>query len=241
MTSSAAAAPEELFDVLDESGAKTGVARPRSEVHALGLLHRAVHVWLLAPSRGELLLQLRARCKDSWPGRWDISCAGHLSAGDESAAAAERELGEELGFALEGARRPRLLFEHFERLDSLQNGRPFRNHEFNDVFLLELSEEERARPGLGDFVLPPAGAEEGQGPADAAAPVGANARWALQRSEVEAVRWVPFREVLAMYECDDEAIVPLGEDKLASYRRLFDECERVCAQWAGRAAGEAPR
>jgi hypothetical protein len=56
---------EEHFDIVDPvSGQPTGEVRPRSQVHAQGLYHRAVHVWLWAPSRGELLLQRRAACKD---------------------------------------------------------------------------------------------------------------------------------------------------------------------------------
>ena len=78
--------PEERFDVLDASGTRTGESRPRSEVHALGLYHRAVHTWLFVPTTGELLLQRRAACKDSWADRWDISSAGHVSAGGESLA-----------------------------------------------------------------------------------------------------------------------------------------------------------
>ena len=55
-----------------------------SEVHRDGDYHRAVHVWIYSESTGELLLQRRADCKDSWPGKWDISSAGHISAGDSS-------------------------------------------------------------------------------------------------------------------------------------------------------------
>lgn len=55
---------EELFDLVDPvTGAPTGEVRPRSQVHAEGLYHSAVHVWLLSPT-GELLLQRRAACKD---------------------------------------------------------------------------------------------------------------------------------------------------------------------------------
>ena len=53
---------DEMFDVLDETGARTGERRGRKEVHALGLFHRAVHVWLFAPHSGEVLLQRRACC-----------------------------------------------------------------------------------------------------------------------------------------------------------------------------------
>lgn len=56
----------------------------RSHVHRDGDYHRAVHVWIFAESTQELLVQRRADNKDSWPGLWDISSAGHISAGDSS-------------------------------------------------------------------------------------------------------------------------------------------------------------
>jgi hypothetical protein len=56
----------------------------RHLVHADGDYHGAVHVWIYVESTGELLLQKRADRKDSWPGLWDISSAGHISAGDTS-------------------------------------------------------------------------------------------------------------------------------------------------------------
>lgn len=56
----------------------------RGDIHRDGDYHRAVHVWIYAESTQELLLQRRADCKDSWPGQWDISSAGHISAGDSS-------------------------------------------------------------------------------------------------------------------------------------------------------------
>ncbi|RID54770.1 hypothetical protein BRARA_G02065 [Brassica rapa] len=71
---------EEHFDVLTKSGEKTGVSKPRSEIHRDGDYHRAVHVWIFVESTQELLLQLRSDDKDSWPGQWDISSAGHISA-----------------------------------------------------------------------------------------------------------------------------------------------------------------
>ena len=56
-------AMEEHFDIVDSMGLPTGEVRPRSQCHAEGLYHSAVHVWLLTPT-GELLLQRRAACKD---------------------------------------------------------------------------------------------------------------------------------------------------------------------------------
>ena len=44
-----------------------------------------------------MLLQKRALTKDSFPGRYDTSSAGHIQAGDEPLESALRELKEELG------------------------------------------------------------------------------------------------------------------------------------------------
>ncbi|PWA76984.1 nudix hydrolase [Artemisia annua] len=91
---------EEEFDILTKTGLKTGFSKPRSAVHRDGDYHRAVHVWIFAESTQQLLLQKRADFKDSWPGLWDISNAGHVSAGDTSLITARRELQEELGVTL---------------------------------------------------------------------------------------------------------------------------------------------
>lgn len=61
----------------------------RNDVHRDGNYHRAVHVWIHAERTQELLLQKRADCKESWPGQWDISSAGHISAGDSSLVSAQ--------------------------------------------------------------------------------------------------------------------------------------------------------
>jgi 16S rRNA (adenine1518-N6/adenine1519-N6)-dimethyltransferase len=85
----------EEFDVVNEADEVIGRA-PRGEVHAKGLMHRAVHV-LVFNRRRELFLQKRSRLKDVHPGTWDSSAAGHLEPGEAYAAAAQRELAEELG------------------------------------------------------------------------------------------------------------------------------------------------
>ncbi|KAL6635271.1 hypothetical protein ACP70R_027942 [Stipagrostis hirtigluma subsp. patula] len=130
-----AAAPEERLDVLTAAGEKTGVSKPRSEVHRDGDYHRAVHVWIYSESTGELLLQRRADCKDSWPGQWDISSAGHISAGDSSLFSAQRELHEELGI--------RLPIDAFELLfvflqECVINNGTYTNNEYNDVYLVTI-------------------------------------------------------------------------------------------------------
>lgn len=91
---------DEMVDVLDEFGNKTGEVLSKRELHKRELWHRGAHVWIYN-SRGEVLLQLRAPDKEIYPNTWDISAAGHLSAGDTPVVAALRETEEELGLTLE--------------------------------------------------------------------------------------------------------------------------------------------
>jgi len=92
------AATEDIFDIVNERDEVTGRA-PRSEVHARGLLHRAVHV-LVFNSRGEIFLQKRSMKKDRQPGVWDSSCSGHVDSGEDYDQTTVRELREEIGLHL---------------------------------------------------------------------------------------------------------------------------------------------
>ncbi|TYG46460.1 hypothetical protein ES288_D11G257900v1 [Gossypium darwinii] len=123
----------EYLDVLTKTGKKTGVSKPRGDVHRDGDYHKAVHVWIFAEFTQELLLQKRADCKDSWPGLWDISSAGHISAGNSSLIKPQRELQEELGVIL-----PKdafeLIFVFLE--ECVTNNGKFINNEYSDVYLV---------------------------------------------------------------------------------------------------------
>lgn len=85
----------EIFDVVDEQNQVIG-QRPRGEVHAEKLRHRAVHIFVFN-KRGEIFLQKRSRWKDKQARRWDSSAAGHVNAGHTYEETAPRELEEELG------------------------------------------------------------------------------------------------------------------------------------------------
>jgi isopentenyldiphosphate isomerase len=98
---------EEIFDVVNERDEVIGRA-PRTEVHARGLLHRAVHV-LVFNARGEVFLQKRSMKKDRQPGVWDSSASGHVDSAEDYDACAVRELQEEIG--LKVSETPRRLFK----------------------------------------------------------------------------------------------------------------------------------
>lgn len=93
----------EIFDIVDSDGIPTGRTVSRREAHAKGIPHRTAHVWIIREHHGrtEVLLQKRAAVKDSFPGCWDTSSAGHIPAGDEPKHSALRELCEELGISAE--------------------------------------------------------------------------------------------------------------------------------------------
>lgn len=89
----------ELLDVVDEHD-RIIDHRPRSQIHALALRHRAVHI-LVFNDVGQLLLQKRSMKKDLNKGLWDSSAAGHVDLGETYSDCAPRELSEELGVAAE--------------------------------------------------------------------------------------------------------------------------------------------
>ena len=89
----------EFFDIVDEKGIPTGETIERTQAHEKGVRHRTAHIWIVREQDGkaQLLLQKRSAEKDSFPGRFDTSSAGHIQAGDEPEESAIRELHEELG------------------------------------------------------------------------------------------------------------------------------------------------
>ncbi|MFW6137708.1 MAG: NUDIX hydrolase [Spirochaetota bacterium] len=90
----------EYFEVCSEDGSYAGTNAPRDVVHSQGLWHKTAHVWIYN-SLGEILFQKRAIHKDSHPGLWDVSAAGHLQIGEPPETAAVREVWEELGLDID--------------------------------------------------------------------------------------------------------------------------------------------
>lgn len=121
----------EKIDVLDENGNKTNQAETSDSVHRKGFWHRAVHIWFIN-SKGELLLQKRSAKKKSHPNEWDISAAGHVSAGQTPLEAALREIQEETGMIL----KPSDLEFLFTQKHAAER-KDYVNNEFDDVYLVK--------------------------------------------------------------------------------------------------------
>lgn len=160
---------EEMLDVVDEVGNPTGESMERTKMHQRGIRHRTSHVWIARKKDGrvELLLQKRCVNKDSYPGCYDISSAGHIPAGTDFYSSAVRELREELGVCIKQDQ----LIECGNReflVNAIFHGREFHDNQISKVFLLWLDLEEK------DF--------------------------AVQKEEIDEVRWFDFRECISMVE-----------------------------------------
>ncbi|NER17435.1 NUDIX hydrolase [Spongiivirga citrea] len=90
---------DELIDIVDKNGNPTGVQHMKSYAHKKGLRHASVHIWLINHNN-EILFQRRALDKDTFPGLWDVSAAGHIGADENPKIAALREVNEEIGVQL---------------------------------------------------------------------------------------------------------------------------------------------
>ena len=135
----------EWFDIVDEQGLPTGETVEREYAHRHGIRHRTAHLWLFREKEGriQILLQKRSANKDSHPGCYDISSAGHIPAGVDFAPSAIRELKEELGL---DAEEKDLVFCGDRKVvwDKCFHGQPFHDRQVSRVFLmwLDVAEEE---------------------------------------------------------------------------------------------------
>ncbi len=91
---------EELVSVLDEYGKNTGKIISKSEAHKNNICH-GISVVALIDKDGKLLIQKRAMSKKNEPGKWDLSAAGHIDAGETPENAAIREMYEEINIKIE--------------------------------------------------------------------------------------------------------------------------------------------
>ncbi len=112
--------------LVNEQDVETGTME-KMEAHTKAMLHRAFSVFIFN-GRDEMLMQQRAQGKYHSPGLWTNSCCSHPRPGEDTSAAAERRLQEELGFVT-----PLKKVFDFVYKSSFDNG--LTEHEFDHVYV----------------------------------------------------------------------------------------------------------
>lgn len=112
--------------LVDEQDNELGVME-KMEAHEKALLHRAFSIFIFN-KQGQMLLQQRALTKYHSGGLWTNACCSHPRPGEQTLAAAERRLYEELGFQTTIEK----IF-HFTYKAAFDNG--LTEHEYDHVFV----------------------------------------------------------------------------------------------------------
>ena len=87
---------EEKVILVDEQDQEIGEAG-KMQAHQEARLHRSFTIFIFN-SKGEILLQQRAKTKYHSGGLWSNACCGHPRPGEGTKEAAQRRLREEMGF-----------------------------------------------------------------------------------------------------------------------------------------------
>ena len=127
---------DELIDILTSTGAFTGKTCLKSEAHLKGLFHQTVHVWFYTDTK-KILLQKRASVKKVFPNHWDVSVAGHISAGERIEKAAIREVKEEIGIDIKESDLQKIGF----RKDEIVHSNGILDNEFKHIYVCKLKIE----------------------------------------------------------------------------------------------------
>jgi isopentenyl-diphosphate delta-isomerase len=116
----------EMVILVDQHDNAVGTME-KMEAHTKGELHRAFSV-IVFNSKGEMLLQKRARGKYHSGGLWTNACCSHPAPGETTEAAAGRRLKEEMGIDLQ----PRFAYKFIYRTPLDQN---LIEHEYDHVLI----------------------------------------------------------------------------------------------------------
>ena len=111
--------------LVDNKDNQIGVGE-KLEIHRQGKLHRAFSIFVFN-SKGDMMLQLRAKSKYHCGGLWTNTCCSHPRPGETLESATKRRLKEEMGFGCE----LKELFSYIYKVDC-KNG--LTEHEFLHVF-----------------------------------------------------------------------------------------------------------
>ncbi len=117
---------EETLILVDEDDCETGSAQ-KLFIHQHGLRHRAFSIFIF-DEPGRLLMQQRALGKYHSQGLWSNTCCGHPRVGEQTHAAAQRRLFEEMGLACPLHKVASLLYRE-------QVSNQLIEHEFDHLFV----------------------------------------------------------------------------------------------------------
>ena len=112
--------------LVDEHDVQTGTME-KMEVHQKALLHRAFSIFIFNEKR-EMLLHKRAEKKYHSGGLWTNACCSHPQPGEETLAAAQMRLQQEMGFNTE-------LKKAFDFIYKVSFDNGLTEHEFDHVFI----------------------------------------------------------------------------------------------------------
>ena len=112
--------------LVDEYDVPLGTVE-KMEAHEKALLHRAYSVFIFN-TKGEMLLQQRAFSKYHSGGLWTNACCSHPYFGQETLAAAEKRLQEEMGFTVP-------LTKAFDFIYKAPFDNGLTEHEYDHVFI----------------------------------------------------------------------------------------------------------
>lgn len=112
--------------LVDSNDAMLGVMA-KMEAHERAVLHRAFSVFIFN-KEGHMLLQQRAAGKYHSGGLWSNACCSHPRPGEDTAAAANRRLAEEMGFTT-------TLRKAFDFIYQAQLDNGLTEYEFDHVFI----------------------------------------------------------------------------------------------------------
>lgn len=146
-----------MLEIVDDSDTVIGL-RSREEIHALGLRHREIHVWLVTPDH-DIVFQRRSATKDTFPNLMDASVGGHVEAGQTYDQAAVAEAWEEAGLQITPSQLRPLVKLRNDAADERLNKR---NLTFRQTYWLPYAgrlDDLRIEPGEAEgFVALPAAA-----------------------------------------------------------------------------------
>ena len=134
---------EEQVILVNESDDPVGIME-KMKAHREPILHRAFSVFIFN-TKGEMLLQKRARNKYHSAGLWTNACCSHPRPGEDIETAASRRLAEEMGFSTK-------LEKVFDFIYKASFGNGLHEYEFDHVFMGEHNDNIHPDPNeVSDF------------------------------------------------------------------------------------------